>query len=641
MSHTPSDKDHHPHGEHPHLANLDDATPLRDYSPQQMKEIAGEIRDVLCNLLATRTAHFASNLGVVELCLALHSEFDFRHDRLIWDTGHQVYPHKLVTGRYKEFAGIRTSGGLMGYPNPNESVYDLFMTGHAGCSVSTAVGLRSGDIVGEQADRRTVAVIGDGAFPSGIVFEALNNAGELGDDLTIVLNDNKMSICHRVGAVASYLDRLRSNPFYTGLKTEVVRLLDHVPMFGDPTERFLAQMKEGVKAGLLGGMLFEELNIRYIGPIDGHDISLTRKYLAMAKEIKGPVLLHVVTEKGHGYKPAAEDPVFFHTPPVFTDDDGKPITQKSEGLPPYTLHAREAIRKQMGSNPKVTIITAAMCQGNKLEPVREEHPGRFFDVGICESHAVAFAAGQCKTGLRPIVDIYSTFLQRSYDQIFQEVALQDLPVVFMLDRAGLTGPDGPTHHGLFDVGYMRLFPNMVCMAPGYASEVELMLNAALAHDHPTSIRYPKASALQLEHTPEPVEIGKSETIREGCDGTIIAFGAMLDQAIAAAESLKGELDVGVINARFVKPMDIDMVHRSLQDGRFVVTLEEGARMGGFGSAFIECAVAAQLNCQMIKVLALPDKFIDHGDRSDLLDQHGLSVPKIVQTCRDSVTSNVR
>ena len=632
---------HHMLGQHPLLASLDDATPLRNFSPQQLEQAACEIRDVLCNLLATRTAHFASNLGVVELCLALHSEFDFRTDRLIWDTGHQVYPHKLVTGRYKDFAGIRTAGGLMGYPNPAESVYDLFMTGHAGCSVSTAVGLRSGDVVGGQQERRTVAVIGDGAFPSGIVFEALNNAGELGDDLTIVLNDNKMSICPRVGAVAKYLDRLRSNPFYTGLKSEVVRLLDHVPMFGDPTERFLAQMKEGVKAGLLGGMLFEELNIRYIGPIDGHDMALTRKYLAMAKDIKGPVLLHVVTEKGHGYKPAAEDPVFFHTPPIFTDDDGKAITQKSEGLPPYTLHAREAIRKQMAADPRVTVITAAMCQGNKLEPLREEYPERFFDVGICESHAVAFAAGQCRTGLRPIVDIYSTFLQRSYDQIFQEAALQNLPVVFMLDRAGLTGPDGPTHHGLFDIGYMRLFPNMVCMAPGYASEVDLMLSAALAHDQPCSIRYPKASALQIEHTPTPVEIGKSETIREGSDGTIIAFGAMLEQAIAAADALEGELDVSVINARFVKPMDLEMVRSALTDGKFVVTIEEGAKMGGFGSAFIECAVAENLDTRSIRILALPDEFIEHGDRGDLFDQHGLSVPKIEQTCREMASSSLR
>tara|TARA_R110002049_G_scaffold27321_3_gene94426 strand:- start:65932 stop:67944 length:2013 start_codon:yes stop_codon:yes gene_type:complete len=628
---------------HPLLASLHDATPLRGFSTQQLESLSDEIRDVLCNLLATRTAHFASNLGVVELCIALHCEFDFRRDRLIWDTGHQIYPHKLVTGRYKDFPGIRTRGGLMGYPNPHESPYDLFMTGHAGSSVSTAVGLRSGDVVGDQSDRRTVAVIGDGAFPSGIVFEAMNNAGELEDDLTIILNDNKMSICPRVGSVANYLDRLRSNPFYTGLKSEVVRLLDHVPMFGDPTERLLAQMKEGVKAGLLGGMLFEELNIRYVGPIDGHDIALVRKYLAMVREMTGPVLLHVVTEKGHGYKPAAEDPVFFHTPPAFKDNEAtnvsaSEITQKSVSNPvaaaPFTVPARDAIRRQMATDPRVTVITAAMCQGNKLEPVREQFPDRFFDVGICESHAVAFAAGQCKTGLRPIVDIYSTFLQRSYDQIFQEVALQDLPVVFMMDRAGLTGPDGPTHHGLFDIGYMRLFPNMVVMAPGYAAEVDMMLAAALKHEHPCGIRYPKAPAMEVDHEPAPIEIGRSEVIREGTDGTIIAYGAMLQQAIEAADLLDGHLSVGVVNARFAKPIDTEMLSAALADRKFVVTLEEGTELGGFGSALLECAVQLRLDTRGIKVLGLPDEFIEHGDRDDLLDEHGLSPQRIAETCRE-------
>lgn len=644
-----ADKNHHRQGEHPLLAGLDDAMPLREMTQDQLTEVAAEVRDVLCNLLATRTAHFASNLGVVELCLALHCEFDFRHDRLIWDTGHQVYPHKLVTGRYHDFPSIRTQGGLMGYPNPAESPYDLFMTGHAGCSVSTAVGLRSGDLLMKQPDRKSVAVIGDGAFPSGIVFEALNNAGELDDDLTIVLNDNKMSICHRVGAVASYLDKLRVNPFYSGLKSEVVKLLDHVPMFGDPAERFLAQMKEGVKAGFLGGMLFEELGIRYVGPIDGHDIRLLRKYLAMARESSGPMLLHVVTEKGHGYKPAAEDPVYFHTPPAFTDvssteemsavcagDDSQAenLRPKSDGNAPFTLHAREAIHRELAANEKATVITAAMCQGNKLEPVREQFPNRFFDVGICESHAVAFAAGQCKAGMRPIVDIYSTFLQRSYDQIFQEVALQDLPVVFMLDRAGLTGPDGPTHHGLYDIGYMRVFPNMVCMAPGYASELEAMMKFAMNCQHPTSIRYPKASALELDHESSSIQMGKSETIREGSDGTIVALGAILDQVLEAAERLEGELDIQVINARFVKPIDHDMVKRVVDSGKFVITAEEGTGMGGFGSALIESAVAQRLDTRMITTLALPDEFIEHGDRADLLNQHGLSPAAIMQTCRD-------
>lgn len=626
-----------PSSRHPLLAGLHDARELSVMSPDTLADVAVEIRDVLCNLLATRTAHFASNLGVVELCLALHAEFDFLTDRLIWDTGHQIYPHKLITGRYSQFESIRTRGGLMGYPNPHESDYDLFMTGHAGSSVSTAVGLRSGDILRDQRERRTVAVIGDGAFPSGIVFEALNNAGELRQDMTIVLNDNKMSICHRTGAVASYLDRLRNNPFYTGLKTEVVRLLDHVPMFGDPAERLLAQMKEGVKAGLLGGMLFEELDIRYIGPIDGHNIPLVRKYLKLCKAISGPVLLHVVTEKGHGYKPAAEDPVFFHTPPAFEDRGGTPVTRRSEGRPPYTTHARDAIGEAMKSDSRVTVITAAMCQGNKLEPVRERFPDRFFDVGICESHAVAFAAGQCKTGMRPIVDIYSTFLQRSYDQIFQEVSLQDLPVVFMMDRAGLTGPDGPTHHGVYDIGYMRLFPNMALMAPGYAAELPLMLQAALAHDHPVGIRYPKASALELTHTPAPIEIGKAEWIRHGEDGTIVAYGAMLEQAIAAAEKLDGELSIGVVNARFVKPIDLEMVRQSLEGGKFVVTLEEGTIVGGFGSAFLESAADQGLDTRMIRRLALPDEFVEHGDRPALLADQFLSADGIAGICRQSAS----
>ena len=622
---------------HPLLSSLPDASPLKSMSRDQLKDVASEIRDVLCNLLATRTAHFASNLGVVELCIALHCEFDFRHDRLIWDTGHQIYPHKLVTGRYHDFPSIRTRGGLMGYPNPVESEYDLFMTGHAGCSVSTAVGLRSGDVLSGNADRRTVAVIGDGAFPSGIVFEAMNNAGELEDDLTIILNDNKMSICPRVGSVATYLDRLRSNPYYTGLKHEVTRLLDHVPMFGDPTERLLAQMKEGVKAGLLGGMLFEELNIRYVGPIDGHDITMMRKYLAMVREMKGPVLLHVVTEKGHGYKPAAEDPVFFHTPPAFKDDRGKPVSTASSGCPPFTLLARDAIRRQMAEDKRVTIITAAMCQGNKLEPIREQFPDRFFDVGICESHAVAFAAGQCKNGMRPIVDIYSTFLQRSYDQIFQEVALQDLPVVFLMDRAGLTGPDGPTHHGIFDIGYLRVFPNMVVMAPGYAGEVDLMLAKAIQHEHSCAIRYPKASALELDRTPDEVVIGKSERIREGRDGTIVAYGAMLDQALAAADLLGDDLDVGVINARFVKPIDREMIRETMAGDKFVVTLEEHAKMGGFGSAFLEAASEERLDTRKIHILALRDEFIEHGDREELLAEHGLAAEPIAQTCREAAS----
>ena len=619
---------------HELLSKLESSEPLKRMSTKELEQLATEIRDVLCNLLATRTAHFASNLGVVELCLALHSVFDFKKDRLIWDTGHQIYPHKLITGRYHEFKTIRERGGLMGYPNPAESEYDLFMTGHAGCSVSTALGLKSGDDLNDEPSRRSVAVIGDGAFPSGIVFEAMNNAGELNADLIVVLNDNKMSICPRVGAVANYLDRLRTNPFYTGFKSEVVRVLNKLPLFGDPTERLLAQIKEAVKAGMVGGMLFEEFGFRYIGPIDGHDIQLVRKYLEMVKDQKGPTLLHVVTEKGRGYKPAEKDPVYFHTPPAFEDEDGCPKPLSVGEKPAFTNYARDAILCQMDRNRKVTVMTAAMCQGNKLEPVRDAHSDRFFDVGICESHAVAFAAGHAKVGLRPIVAIYSTFLQRSYDQIFQEVALQNLPVTFMIDRAGLTGPDGPTHHGLFDIGYMRVFPNIVMMAPGDATEVEPMLEFALSYPGPTSIRYPKTTAQTFERVKKPIELGKSEIIQWGTDGAIIACGAMLQQAIAAAELLKRDgLNVAIINARFIKPLDMQMLTKVFDECRFVVTVEEGALMGGFGSAVLETACEHGWDTRIMRTLGIPDRFIEHGDRNELLADSGIDPAGIAKTCR--------
>ncbi len=620
---------------HKHLAQLDSALPLQSMTVPQLEEVGTEIRDVLCNLLSSRTAHFASNLGVVELCLALHSVFDFRKDRLIWDTGHQIYPHKLVTGRYSEFSSIRTHGGLMGYPNPHESEYDLFMTGHAGSSVSTVLGLASGDHL-QHEDRRAVAVIGDGAFPSGIVFEALNNAGGLNSDVIVILNDNKMSICPRVGGMASYLDRLRSNPLYVGLKSEVSNLLNKVPLFGDPAERFLAQLKEAVKCGLHGGMMFEDLGFRYFGPIDGHNIAVLRKYLKMVKTLKGPILLHVVTEKGHGYRPAAADPVYFHTPPAFVDENGQPVVKKSGTAPAYTNLVSEAIRQSMATNDKVTVLTAAMCQGNKLEKVRGEFPERFFDTGICESHAVAFAAGQAKAGLRPIVDIYSTFLQRSYDQIFQEVALQNLPVVFTMDRAGLTGPDGPTHHGCFDIAYMRCFPNLVCMAPGDEFDVQPMLQFALQQNCPTSLRYPKANAEKIPGERAPIELGKAEVFHLGEDGMILCCGTLLADCLRAAESLRGEgLDVGVANMRFIKPIDRELIARVARENAFLVTVEEGCLMGGFGAAVLETIADLSLTSGPIRRLGLPDRFIEHGERGELLTNLGLDIAGIARACREA------
>ena len=620
---------------HELLSQIESPADLRTMSGADLKRLAGEMRDAICQVVSERTAHFASNLGVVELCLALHSTFDFSRDRLIWDTGHQIYPHKLVTGRYHEFTTIRTRGGLMGYPNPRESEYDLFMTGHAGCSISTVLGLRSADELLGQTDRHAVAVIGDGAFPSGIVYEAMNNTRRMKKFL-VVLNDNKMSICPRVGGMADYLDRLRTNPFYTGLKTEVVKILNRMPVFGDPAERLLAQIKEGVKAGLHGGMLFEDLGFRYIGPIDGHDIGVMRKYLRMVKDLEEPVLLHVVTEKGHGFQPAAEDPVYFHTPPAFVQDNGKPVPKSLSSSRAYTHIARDAILQAMHHNSNVTVMTAAMCQGNKLEPVREQMPERFFDTGICESHTVAFAAGQAKAGARPIVDIYSTFLQRSYDQIFQEVALQDLPVTFLLDRAGLAGPDGPTHHGVFDVGYMRLLPNLVVMAPGDSYDLQTMLEFALAQDSPCSLRYPKASADTIDGEREPVALGRAERLRSGSDGLILCCGTLLSSCLQAADMLREEgLEVCVINARFVKPLDCSTIQRAVQACRFVVTVEEAALAGGFGSAVLEMLADAALDARHVERLGIPDHFIEHGDRGELLADLSLDPQGIATVCRNA------
>jgi 1-deoxy-D-xylulose-5-phosphate synthase len=616
------------------LETIREPADLRRLTLPQLEQLAAEMREVLCNLIACRSAHFASNLGVVELCIALHQTFDFRHDRLIWDTGHQIYPHKLITGRFAEFHTMRTKGGLMGYPNPAESEFDLFMTGHAGASVSTALGLASGDnFLRPEEKRHTVAVIGDGAFPSGVVFEALNNGRRQSDKLLVILNDNKMSICPRVGGMADYLDRLRLNPAYTGLKIEIAKLLTRVPLLGDPAERFLFQLKEAAKAGLSGGMMFEDLGFRYIGPIDGHNIGILRKYLKMVRRIQGPVLLHVVTEKGHGYRPAAEDPVTYHAPPQFERHQEKIVGFKKSSSRAYTNVAAEAILQRMRADSRVTVLTAAMCQGNKLEQVRDEIPERFFDTGICEAHTVAFAAGQAKVGMRPIVDIYSTFLQRAYDHIFQEVALQNLPVTFMLDRGGLAGPDGPTHHGVFDFGYLRVFPNMVVMAPGDASELPAMLDFALQYDGPCAIRYPKAPAVTVDRPVSPIELGRSEVLRTGADGCLVVCGGLVDRCLAAAEKLQEEgLEVGVVNARFLKPLDADTIVAAVRDCPWLVTVEEAALAGGFGSAVLEACTDAGVDASRVARLGIPDRYIEHGERDELLADLGLDVAGIAAAC---------
>jgi 1-deoxy-D-xylulose-5-phosphate synthase len=615
------------------LPRIGSPADLKTLSDKELEQLAAEMRDELIGVVGRRAAHFASNLGVVELCLALHLTYDFSQDRLIWDTGHQIYPHKLITGRAAELHTIRTKGGLMGYPNPAESPFDLFMTGHAGCSPSTALGLKAGDDLLGHADRHSVAVIGDGAFPSGIVFEALNNAAGLRKNFVVILNDNKMSICPRVGGLGYYLDKARMTPTFSDWNRRVRRLLPSIPLVGDQAERWLQQMKDAIKASVHGGgMLFEELGFAYIGPIDGHDLRTLRSYLEKVKGMDGPVLLHVLTDKGHGFEPAEKDPVKFHAPAPFQTAQNGIIPLKMSSSKAYTDAVSAALFDAMQRDPRVAVLTAAMCEGNKLQKIRNTFPSRFFDVGICESHAVAFAAGMAKAGARPVVDIYSTFLQRSYDQIFQEVSLQNLPVVFTLDRGGLVGADGPTHHGTYDIASLRIFPNMVIMAPGDEKDVAPMIDFALGHHSPVSIRYPKANLETIEREVQPIELGQAEILEWETDGVFLACGTLVGTCLRAAEQLRQQygLRVGVVNARFVKPLDKATVVKAVEECGFVLTVEEGCLAGGFGSAVLEAANDAGLNSAHVRRLGLPDQFILHAEREEQLAEVGLDVDGITR-----------
>lgn len=674
------------------LRELRSAEPLRRMSLNELERLATEIRSTICDLAERRGVHFASNLGVVELAIALHSTFDFRRDRLVWDVGHQCYPHKLLTGRFAEFSGIRTRGGLTGYPDPDESEYDLFRTGHAGCSVGTALGLARGDELaarlhgGEAAEksekseetnapRYSVAVVGDGALAGGPIFEALNHAGGLRQKMLVVLNDNKMSICQRVGGLGRSLDKMRTAPSYLGARTAFRQFVEKTPN----AYRFLTRLRDAAKAGLVGGMLFEDFGFRYVGPIDGHDLATLRKYLERIKTIDEPVLLHVLTEKGRGYRPAEIDPASFHaTSPEqalnaeslvlldqWADDELK--TSKSRRAPnrkkaqaseldaaiaaapsvervvelidaagngkerSFTDWARCAIYRAMKRDPRVCVVVAAMTQGNMLEAARAEFPDRFFDVGICEAHAVNFAAGLAKAGMRPIVDIYSGFLQRAYDHLFQEASLQNLPIIFALDRAGLVGADGPTHHGVYDLSYLRPFPNITTIAPGDACDMARAFEFALTLDGPTAIRYPKTNAARIRREVAPFELGRAEVLRDGNDGAfVVCGGGILKTAFDLAEEFargavpgRPALDVGVVNARFAKPLDRDRVLAPLRKGIPTVVVEENALAGGFTSAVLETANDEGLDARFLLRKGVPDAFVACGSRAEQLADVGL------------------
>lgn len=627
----------------PRLGHVDGPADLRGLSIEQLGSLASEIREFLVGIAATKGGHFASSLGTVELTLALHHVYDTPNDLLVWDVGHQAYVHKLVTGRRDRLHTIRQYHGLSGFLKRSESEFDSFGAGHASTAPSAALGMRVAcDLRGEE-DRKTVAVIGDGAMTGGLAFEALNNAGSTQRDLLVVLNDNAMSISPNVGALAHYLTTLTTHEYYRKMKSDIYHVLDKLPRVGGPMGTFARRLERGVKGALVPGALFQALGFHYLGPIDGHDLDELVPVLRRIRERKGegPVLLHVLTHKGKGYKLAEADPLTWHGVKPFDPATGKTISSgkaATDAPPSWTKAFSEALIDAADRRPDVVAITAAMPSGTGLNAFREKHPDRFFDVGIAEGHGVTFAAGIAAEGARPVCAIYSTFLQRAYDHIIHDCAIQKLPVIFAMDRGGLVGADGPTHHGAFDLAYLRLVPDMVVAAPRDADELADLLETALQHEGgPFAFRYPRGNCpTKRTRPPRVVPVGAWEVLgEEGGEVALLAVGAMVSTAEAVARSLRADgVSVTVVNARFVKPLDREMLRRVADTAKVVATMEEGCRPGGFGSAVFEASMDERLDlASRLEVFALPDAFVTHGSRDELLAEVGMDENTIATKLR--------
>jgi len=618
------------------LERIDGPQDLHELTREQLDVLAQEIREEITRVVTQNGGHLASNLGCVELTIALHRVFDFGNDALVWDVGHQAYVHKLLTGRRDAFPSLRLQGGLSGFPNTGESPYDLFSVGHAGTSISSALGLVCADaVVGRR--RRVVAVIGDGSMTSGLALEALNQAGAIGRDLLVVLNDNKMSISATVGGLSRHLDRLRSARFYNQAKSEIRRLVHSLPGVGGMVGSALGHIKEGLKATLLPETLFDQLGFRTFGPVDGHDLDDLIEHMEQVRDLPGPVLLHVVTEKGRGHPEAADDPARFHgvSPTSCPVEPG--VTTRRPSSPTYTSVFASCLCQLGERDARIVAVTAAMESGTGLGDFGRRHPDRFFDVGICEQHAVTFAGGLSAAGAKPVVGIYSTFLQRGYDQVFHDVCLQGNDVLLCLDRAGLVGADGPTHHGVFDIAYLRHLPDIVLAAPKDGPELEAMVSAALHAGGAWAVRFPRCSvpAEPLGGTP-CIEVGKAEVLAEGDDGAIVAYGAMVEPAFGASRLLADEgVHVTVVNGRFAKPVDAALVAELASRVPVIVTVEDHSVVGGFGSAVLE-ALAGQgdTGCPVV-CMGVPDRFIEHGTRGALLEELGLTAAGIAEQVRQA------
>jgi len=605
---------------------------LKKLEVGQLSQVARELREEILEHVGKTGGHLGASLGAVELTLALHYVFDAPKDQIVWDVGHQAYGHKMITGRLDQFHTLRQKDGLSGFPKRSESEYDTFGVGHASTAISAALGMAAArDLSGD--DYKVIALVGDGALTGGIAFEAINNAGILHKDLIVILNDNKMSISNNVGALNMYLTKITSGKLYNRIEADVWELLGLIPKLGGKARKLAGKIKVSIKTLVVPDIIFEELGFRYFGPIDGHNVEFLVETFNHVKDLPGPILLHTRTQKGKGYDFTEEDPLCAHGVTRFDKVPGD-IPAKSSA-PSYTSVYGKTITALGKKNPDVVAITAAMPDNTGLNIFKEAHPDRLFDVGIAEQHAVTFAGGLATKGIKPVVTIYSTFLQRAFDQLIHDIALQNLPVRFVLDRGGLVGDDGPTHHGTFDLSYLRMIPNMVVMSPKDENELQHMIKTIVAYnDGPIALRFPRGNGLgvHMDKRLHRLPIGKGEIVREGKDVVFFAIGAMVETSNRAAEILAGNgIDACVVNARFVKPLDHGLIDEVLSDEPALITAEENVVMGGFGSGVNEYLVSQGYDVSRIRNLGIPDQFIEHGSRDALLTEIGLTPEAMAQT----------
>ena len=620
--------------DYPVLPKVNDPADIRKLSLAELNRLAEEIRTLIIHTIAETGGHLASSLGTVELTLALHYVFNTPEDKLIWDVGHQSYAHKIVTGRKDQFNTLRRSGGLSGFPKREESVYDAFNTGHSGTSIAAAAGFAEAQCL-KGGRAKSIAVIGDGSMTTGMAFEGLNWTGDRDKDLIIVLNDNEMSISPNVGAMSSYLNRIMTGDRVTKLKAELKSFLKSIPSIGEQIFKFSKQIEESLKTFVVPGALFEELGFTYIGPLEGHRLDYLIKNFENVKKMKGPVLVHVITQKGRGYKFAEENSPTYHGIAPFDVETGQTLPSSSKA-PSYTDIFGRTLIEMAAENPRIVAITAAMCEGTGLEKFRQEFPRRFYDVGIAEQLAVTFAAGLAIESFLPVVAIYSTFLQRAYDQILHDVCLQKLPVIFAVDRAGFVGEDGSTHQGLFDLSYLRNLPHLIMMAPKDENELRRMLKTAVTLKAPVSIRYPrgKGVGVPLDNTSAPLPVGRGEVLREGTDLAIIAAGCTVHPSLAAADQLAAEgIEACVINARFIKPLDADLILSTAAKMKKILTVEENVLHGGFGSAVLELLAENHVQDVDVKRLGINDEFAEHATQAELRARFGLDAAGIARSAK--------